>query len=131
MRLGERPIRELDAIGDRLFHVILRLSNGEISEGLVMTPGPPPYRRLDCGPRALAYVRSRPRKGIVRVDVSGLWVTPEHCRLRVPGRGMATLFLRSRDDVPLAARFLIDAVHRTRTQPGGAPHVPAAATAEP
>src|SRR5688572_6542639 len=48
-----------------------------IREGEVMTLGPAPYRRLDCDRRALAYVRPRPRKGFVRVDVSGLWLVPE------------------------------------------------------
>ena len=56
-------------LGESLEHitslVIDRLTGARklgISEGTVMTPGPPPYRRLDCGGRALAYIRERPRK---------------------------------------------------------------------
>ena len=119
MRIDERDIDELDAIVDKLIREASRLGGGDIREGLVMTPGPPPYRRLDCGPRALAYIRSRPRKGAVRVDVSGLWVTPANCRLRVKGRGMAVLFLRSPDDVADAVAFLLDTMRMKRNQACG------------
>ncbi len=85
-------------------------------EGTVMTVGPPPYRRLDCDGRALAYIRTRPRKRAVRVDVSGLWVAPQANHLCVRNAGGATtLLVRSTEDLADAAGYLADTVANTRT----------------
>lgn len=86
-----------------------------IMEGDVMTIGPAPYRRLDCDRRALAYVRARPRKGMVRIDVSGLWRSPRDSRLAEQGAtGSATLILRTRDDKAEAIAYLLATVEETR-----------------
>ncbi len=86
----------------------------DVSEGWVRTPGPPPYRRLDCRKRALLYARSRPRKRLVRVDVTGLWLTPPRCRLSVASAGGAAIALRSELDVDEAIRFIRQAIGRTQ-----------------
>jgi hypothetical protein len=87
----------------------------EVSEGRVMTIGPPPYRRLDCDGRALAYIRRRARKKAVRIDVSGLWKAERSSRLRIPtASGSATLLVRSADDLEEAVEFLHDTIERTR-----------------
>ena len=89
--------------------------NNEISEGKVMTIGPVPYRRLDCVGRALAYVRTRPRKGAIRVDISGLWVPERTSPIReATATGSATLFIRTQADLEEAVRFLTDTVENTR-----------------
>lgn len=89
--------------------------NLDVTEGRVMTIGPPPYRRLDCDGRALAYVRRRTRKKAVRVDVSGLWAAERPSRIRVPtASGSATLMVRCADDLDEALAFLRDTVERTR-----------------
>jgi hypothetical protein len=86
-----------------------------IGEGLVMTMGPAPYRRIDCDRRALAYVRARPRKGMVRIDVSGLWLVPRESPLRVSGSGASTtLILRSAEDKTEAIAYLLATVELTR-----------------
>jgi hypothetical protein len=41
-----------------------------IEEGVVMTLEKTPYRRLDFGGRALCYIRVRPTKKCVRVDLA-------------------------------------------------------------
>lgn len=90
-------------------------SIGSIREGVVMTVGPTPYRRLDCDGRALAYVRARPKKRAVRIDVSGLWFTPKSCRLSVSGAsGAASLLVSSEQDLSEAVRYLRETVERTR-----------------
>ena len=73
--------KNLEELRTQLIAKLLE-SSTDLSEGTVMTMGPPPYRRIDCNGRAVAYVRTRPRKQAVRVDISGLWVicpqTREH-----------------------------------------------------
>jgi hypothetical protein len=87
-----------------------------IQEGPVMSRGAAPYRRLDCDRRALAYVRARPRKEMVRIDLSGLWRVPRESRLMLHGSGSsATLMLRSAEDKSEAIAFLIAAVDLTRS----------------
>jgi hypothetical protein len=104
----------LDAIVEAIVEQTTARSGRLIVEGRVMSAGPPPYRRLDCGHRAVAYLHCRPRKGAVRVDVSGLWLPAGACVLRVPGStGAATLMVRDLSEVPLAVRFLHRTVLRT------------------
>ena len=103
---------------ERLAAELIELStSGElgIREGVVMTVGTPPYRRLDCDGRALAYVRTRPRRRAVRVDISGLWVAtePPHFGIRGAG-GSVTLLLRSRADLVEATTYIEALVVRTR-----------------
>ncbi len=87
----------------------------DVTEGRVMTVGPPPYRRLDCDGRALAYVRRRSRKQAVRIDISGLWAAERPSRLRVPtASGAATLMVRCADDLDEALAYLRDTIERTR-----------------
>lgn len=98
-------------------HLIATVTEGglEVREGTVMTLGPAPYRRLDCDGRALAYVRPRPKKRLVRVDISGLWVTPRGSRLSVPtAAGSASLLVRHREDMDEAKSFLEETVQKTR-----------------
>lgn len=87
----------------------------DIQEGKVMTEGDAAYRRLDCDQRALAYLRARPKKKAVRIDVSGLWRTPRSSRLRIPNAGgAATLLVKSKSDARIAVRFLKETVEKTR-----------------
>lgn len=106
---------------DELMHLENELIQGiialeaTVSEGKVMTVGPAPYRRLDCDGRALAYVRARPRKNAVRVDISGLWVPERTSPIReATATGAATLFIRSAADLEEALRFLVQTVQHTR-----------------
>jgi hypothetical protein len=90
-------------------------STGFIREGVVMTIGPTPYRRLDCDGHALAYIRPRPRRQGVRVDVPGLWFLPKPCRLSITGAaGTATLLVQSEQDLTEAVGYLRETVERTR-----------------
>jgi hypothetical protein len=93
-------------LADRLIISLVSSSLG-IREGAVMSlAGSPPYRRLDCDGKALCYIRCRPMKRAVRVDLSGLW-----CR---PASGAATLMLASFEEVEDAARYLRSVVTVTR-----------------
>jgi hypothetical protein len=106
---------ELESLADEL---ILELGSVApfVHEGTVMTMGPAPYRRIDCDRRALAYVRARPRKGMVRVDLSGLWVVPRESRLLERSSGAcACLVLKTREDKREAISFLLAAVEMTRS----------------
>lgn len=95
--------------------IVEATSRGAVREGVVTGTGPRPYRRLDCDGRALAYIRERPKKRGVRVDVSGLWQVPASSRLRTHGAsGAASLWIRSPGDVAEAARYLWEAVELTR-----------------
>ncbi len=85
-----------------------------ISEGKVMTLGPPPYRRLDCDGRALAYVRVRPRKRAVRVELSGLWMAPYTPVIAIPSYTGATLMVQSEQDIEEALVFIMKTVEYTR-----------------
>ncbi len=86
-----------------------------VREGTVMTAGPAPYRRIDCDGRALAYVRARPRKGFVRVDISGLWLADHECHLRAEtAGGSASLLIHEPSDVAPAVDYLRETVVRTR-----------------
>lgn len=86
----------------------------DIEEGRVLTVGPPAYRRLDCDGRALAYLRARPRRAAVRLDVSGLWLPPWESPLAIPSSMGATLLLHHRGDVARGLDALFDAVARTQ-----------------
>lgn len=104
---------------ETLAGIIRELEDAElgIREGKVMTSGEAPYRRLDCDGRAIAYLRSRPKKRAVRVDVTGLWKTPRSSKIRVPNAGgAATLLIRTSGDARLAVRFLRATVERTRAR---------------
>lgn len=104
----------LEAMSDALIASLLS-AHLEVTEGTVMTVGPPPYRRLDCDGRALAYVRVRPRKQCLRVDISGLWVLPPPCAICVrAASGPTSLLLRTEADIRAAAQYLSDAVLKTR-----------------
>lgn len=95
----------------------LTLVSPDVREGTVMTMGPVPYRRLDCDRRALAYVRARPRKGMVRVDISGLWLLPRDSPLATSSSGATkTLVLRCAADKTEAISFLLAIVEATRVQ---------------
>lgn len=94
-------------------------ANLDIQEGKVMTSGDAAYRRLDCDQRALAYLRTRPKKRAVRVDVTGLWRTPRSSKLKIPNAGgSATLLVHSRSEARVAVKFLRDTVERTRASRG-------------
>lgn len=87
----------------------------ETEEGVVMTTGPKPYRRIDCDGRALAYLRIRTRRAALRIDVSGLWVVPrEHPMRTSTASGAATLYLFSEDDFEEAIAFLEHTISMTR-----------------
>lgn len=104
----------LDRLAAEFVRTTLRLLPGT-REGTVMSLGPKPYRRIDCDSRALVYVRARPRKGAVRVDVSGLWAVPRaHPLWQATASGAATLFLETPEDLEPAVHFLGEAIRMTR-----------------
>lgn len=111
--------REAKAIEQLAEKMIVRACAGArgIDEGKVMGLGQ--YRRLDCDLRALAYVRARPRKGAVRIDISGLWFTPPELvrsKLIEPSAVGICLLVRNEEQVQEAARFLVRVVEHTREQ---------------
>lgn len=113
--MTERSLEtRLSDLASRLVDQITQLEPS-IREGTVMTIGPVPYRRLDCEGRALAYVRVRPRKRAVRVDVSGLWSAPSESVLSIPSsNGSIALVLKSDEDLGEAVAVLRAAVRGSR-----------------
>lgn len=115
--------RELDArlsaIEEEVIRQVVSHAPG-VREGKVMSlAGVAPYRRLDCDGKALCYIRRRPQKRAVRIDVSGLWCRPASSRLAVRGAsGSMTLLLTSGDDVEEAASYLRSVVSATRQLAG-------------
>lgn len=113
-------MEEKEAVHSELETLACSLINGisgegVVREGTVMTIGPAPYRRLDCDGRALAYVRTRPRKRAVRVDVSSLWTPARVPKSKIPSAtGSTCLLLRSTEDVDEAIAFLRETVDKTR-----------------
>ncbi len=111
--------RELEAflalLADRL---VARLVSGPggIREGAVMSlAGVAPYRRLDCDGKALCYLRCRPMKRVVRIDVSGLWRCPGPSQLALNrSAGSLTLMVTNLEDVEEAASYLRAVVAATR-----------------
>lgn len=109
------PTIVLNRLVSELIAEVLDVGVDRLSEGQVMTSGPAPYRRLDCDGRALAYIRARPRKKGVRVDITGLWQAPRNSSLRIPNAGGAvSLLFKSEVELYEVARFLIGTVERTR-----------------
>jgi hypothetical protein len=104
---------ELQRLADRLIRELL-FCEREISEGFVRTVGPPGYRRLDFGERALAYVRVRPKKGFVRIDVPGSWRSPISSRLSVPAANGWALAIRCDADLAEAVQAISTAVSHAR-----------------
>jgi hypothetical protein len=102
-------------LADRLVTGLVQSSLG-IREGIVMSlAGVQPYRRLDCDGKALCYVRCRPLKRAVRVDISGLWRRSGRSPLEVPGSsGSLTLMLATAADVEEAVSYLRSIVAATR-----------------
>ncbi len=103
---------KLRGLADSIMALACR--SGVIREGIVMTVGPIPYRRLDCDGRALAYVRTRPKKDAVRVDVPGLWHTPATSKLQIRASAGRALLVRSDDEVREVVRYLEATVAETR-----------------
>lgn len=111
------PTVLLNRLVGELIRAVLEVGVSGLYEGDVMCSGPAPYRRLDCDGRALAYIRARPRKKAVRVDITGLWQAPRGASIRIPNAGgAASLLLRSEVEVYEAARFLVATIDRTRRQ---------------
>jgi hypothetical protein len=87
-----------------------------IREGVVMSlAGVAPYRRLDCDGKALCYVRCRPQKRAVRIDVSGLWCRPAQPTRLIQKSSSLTLMVSRYEDVGEAAEYLRTVVQATRS----------------
>ena len=111
----------LVGLEERLLAQVLALDVAGLTEGQVLSAGPPPYRRIDCDGRALAYVRARPRKRGIRVDISGLWQPPRAARIRIPSATCAaSLLIRNEADVVDAVRFIESTIRRTRKREAAA-----------
>lgn len=109
-------LTRLEQLEDLLFAAVTT-AGLDIVEGTVMTQGPPPYRRLDCGYRALAYVKCRPQKEAVRIDVSGLWRRPRPSRLQITtASGGTTLMVKNGEDLKEAIEFLKETVLAMRAR---------------
>jgi hypothetical protein len=111
--MGSETTPSLDDITGALIRRLIQL-DPSISEGVVRTPGPPPYRRLDCRKRALLYLRTRTKKRLVRLDITGLWLVPPRCRLSINSSAGCALVLRSELDVDDAVQFVLQTVARTQ-----------------
>jgi hypothetical protein len=110
----ERRTTALEELLETMFRGLERIDPDAL-EGRVMSEGPPPYRRIDLDGRALAYVRARPKRRALRVDVTGLWKGDLPCALKTEtATGSACLIVRTRADVDEAIRFLHESVQRTR-----------------
>lgn len=112
----------IEALAERFVSATL-IAVGGATEGVVMgaaaTDGHAPYRRLDCDGRALAYVRARAKKRLVRVDISGLWTAPTDvgraCSpLFVPAATGISIAIRSDADLKEAVVFMHAVVETTR-----------------
>lgn len=78
-----------------------------VLEGRVRGRNRAGYRRLDCGGRALAFIRGRPSAGGVRIDVSGLWVRASTSALEITKpAGPPALLVRTDRDIAEALAFL-------------------------
>lgn len=112
----EDRMREmLDSLADVLVLCLLE-RDPSLSEGSVMTIGPPPYRRVDADNRALCYIRSRPRKACVRVEVSGLWVLADEGPNLVQTASGFALLLRGSEEVEEVVTCLLQTVATTRAR---------------
>jgi hypothetical protein len=109
----------LDRMADHLVARALA-AHADIQEGEVLTVGPPAYRRLDCDGRALAYIRTRPRRAAVRVDLSGLWIPPSSNPLTVASATGAAFMLRAYPDIDIALAALVESIESTRAVEGRA-----------
>lgn len=115
-REKDEIVLRLEQLEDLLFAAVTT-AGLDIVEGTVMTQGPRPYRRLDCGYRALAYVKCRPQKEAVRIDVSGLWRRPRPSPLQVTtASGGTTLMVKNAEDLKEAIAFLKETVVASRAQ---------------
>ena len=108
-------VKALVTLQARLVDAVLALELPDLEEGEVLSGGPPPYRRLDCDGRALAYIRPRPRKRAVRVDITGLWRAPRSSPIATPNAGgAASLLVGNEGDLHDAVRFILATVEGTR-----------------
>jgi len=118
MYYQDPSITELDQLREQLVQALLK-DNTSLTEGTVMSMGPPPYRRIDCGGRAVAYLRSRPRKRAVRADISGLWVICPQARARAAkiiirsATGGASLMITSAEEIDTAVDLISSSVRHT------------------
>lgn len=106
-RVDEQELeRHLKELAEALIRAV-EVRVPEVREGAVATiAGPPPYRRLDGRGRTFAFVRVRPKKRLVRVDLTGRWRPPAVSRLALASASAFTLAIRSRMDIPDAVDFL-------------------------
>jgi hypothetical protein len=102
--LAERWIREVLA------------RDAEIEEGLVRTVGPPAYRRLDVKGRALAYVRIRPKRNMVRIDVPGAWPRPPNCILALSSANGWALAIRTELDILDGVQAVLTSFREARSR---------------
>ncbi len=116
--LTDMPEHELRAFLEALANQLVDGASElglHIKEGVVMTYGPAPYRRLDCDGRALAYIRVRPRKLAVRVDITGLWIVERDNALRrASAASSGTFFIRDVTDADSVVQTLGRTVIETR-----------------
>lgn len=111
---GRLPL-PLTELAGRLIAELIAEPDLRITEGMVRSSGEPTYRRLDCDRRALCYVRERPKFGVVRVDVSGLWATPRSSPLFHPRTvGQVVLLIRRYQELSEARAYLREVVLATR-----------------
>lgn len=112
-----RRIARLHSWASALVEALQELDG--VTEGSVLYGGTePPYRRIDCDRRVLAYVRVRARRSAVRIDITGRWRVPPS-RLEVPSSSAKTLLVRSDRDLNRAISVLRGAVTRSRRSSAG------------
>ncbi len=96
------------------FVVAITATGLGITEGLVRSQrDPAPYRRFDCDRRALVYLRIRPKKDLVRIDLAGHWLAPARNALSL-GRSRGVLAIRRPEDVLPAVEVVVGTILTTR-----------------
>lgn len=97
-------MQRLTRVQTRLIQALV--DSGELEEGRVRTTGPAAYRRLDRRGHALAYLRMRPKKRALRIDVPNLWHAPPPSRLATRSSMGWALWVRDHRDLPEAIAIL-------------------------
>ena len=100
----------VNAVVDRLICALLEIEG--VTEAQVLYSGDaPPYRRVDCAHRVLAYVYPRPRYRGARMEVTMRWKV-RASRLEVSSSRGTALVIASDVDIVDAVTLIEEAVER-------------------
>lgn len=106
---------DLEVLAAKVIDDLIARKVGATRGNVQTTQKKPPYQRIDCDNRALAYVRVRPRKKIVRIELAGKWKVPRASPLMIDSKGgPPVLALRWPKDQEEAIAFLTEVIIETR-----------------